>query len=219
LLRRAQAIAPQEPWTRGLALEKQLRGDNHEQAVVLAEGIIRDDVENRGGAFNLAIIGYVGSMIELGRAAAVIDFFESLKPGISTAGYMPTGIKEAFMQFMLVQALVNVGSLDTANAILDSLIRFADKVLPGWRDNAYVMATVSMMQGDRDSAIEYALQDLERPLGKNLDWSLNYEHLVWMKPLIRDERLAKRLNELRDATRLAGDAVRRMLARQASGQS
>ena len=190
MLRRAQAIAPQEPWTRGLELEKHLRADNYERAVVLAEGIIRDDIENRGGAFNLAVVGYVGSMIELGKAESVADFFETLKPGISAAGYVPPGVKEAFMQFVLVQALVHVGSFDTANAILDSLIAFGDRALPGWRDNDYVMATVSVAQGDREAAIEYAIKDLDRPLGRNLNWSFNYQHLAWLKPLLRDERLA-----------------------------
>ena len=111
-----------------------------------------------------------------------------------------------------------MGSFDTANAILDSLIAFGDRALPGWRDNDYVMATVSVAQGDREAAIEYAIKDLDRPLGRNLNWSFNYQHLAWLKPLLRDERLAKRITELKAETQAAGDEVRVMLAEQRAGQ-
>lgn len=214
MLRRAQALAPQEPMTRGLELERQLRADNYERAIVLAEGIIRGNVENRGGTYNLAIAGYVGSMIELGRADAVPAFFESVKPGISEPGYVPSSVDGAFMQFVLVHAHVSRGSFDAADALLDPLIAFADVAVPNWRDDEYFMATVEVAKRDRDSAIEYALKDLDQPLGKQLNWSFNYQHVAWMKPLLDDERLAKRIGELETETQAAGDEVRDMLAEQ-----
>jgi TolB-like protein/thioredoxin-like negative regulator of GroEL len=216
MLRRAQALAPQEPRTRRAELEMHLHADNYERAAILAEEMLRDDIENRAGTFNVAVIGYVSSMIDLDRASAVADFFESLMPGISGADYAPPGANEAFMQFMLVQALVNMGSFETANEILDSLIVFADLAIPGWRDNDYVMATVAMAQGDQETAVEYALQDLDEPLGTQLDWSFNYLHVAWMKPLLKDEQIAKRVAELEAETQAAGDEIRVLLAGQQS---
>jgi tetratricopeptide (TPR) repeat protein len=214
MLRRAQALAAQEPATRSLELLRQLRADNHERAVVLAERMILDGVDNRNGAFNVAVSGYVGSMIELGKADAVAVFFETVKPGISSPQFLPSSVNEAFMQFLLVQALVKSGAYETANAILESLERFADIAFPGWRENEYVMATLSVAQGDREAAIEYALKDLDQPLGQQLNWSLNYQHVAWMKPLLKDERVALRISELEAETLAAGNEVRALLAEQ-----
>jgi tetratricopeptide (TPR) repeat protein len=214
MLRRAQALAPQEPRTRRAELEMHLQADNYERAAILAEEMLRDDIENRGGTFYFAVIGYVSSMIDLGKANAVADFFESLKPGISRTVYAPPGGDEMFMRFMLVQALVDIGSFETANEILTSLIAFADVAIPGWRDNDYVMATVLLAQGDQEAAVEYALQDLDEPLGTQLNWSFNYQHIAWMKPLLKDEQIAKRVAELEVETQAAGDEVRVLLAGQ-----
>ncbi len=153
-------------------------------------------------------------MIDLGKASVVADFFESLKPGISSADYAPSGGDDAFMQFMLVQAMVDMGAFETANEILDSLIAFADVAIPRWRDNDYVLATVAIAQGDQDAAVEYALSDLDKTLGRQLNWSFNYQHLAWMKPLLKDERIATRVAELEAETQEAGDEVRVLLAAQ-----
>lgn len=218
MMRRAQALAPQEPTTRGLELLKQLQADNHERAVILAEDMILDQIDNRNGAMNIAVSGYVTSMIELGKADKVAGFFESVHPGISDPDYVPPSLNEAFVRLILVQALVKAGAFDTANAILESLMAFADIAIPNWRDNDYLMATVSVAQGDREAAIEYALRDLDEPLGQQMDWSANYEHVAWMKPLLKDERLALRIGELEAETDAAREEVRVLLAEQRAAQ-
>jgi TolB-like protein/cytochrome c-type biogenesis protein CcmH/NrfG len=218
MLRRAQALAPQEPATLGLELLEQLQSSNHERVVVLAKNIILDGIDNRNGVRNIAVTGYVTSMIELGKADAVAGFFESVHPGISEPGYQPPSINEAFMQFVLVQALVSAGAFDTADAIMNSLIAFADAAIPTWRDNDYVMATVSVARGDQDAAIEYALKDLSQPFNEQMNWRANYQQVAWMKPLLEDERVARRVTELEADTQAAGDEVRIMLAEQSAAQ-
>jgi len=215
MFRRAQALAPQEAWIRSLELEQQLRANNHERAVTLAKDIIVDDIENRGGAYALAVRGYVSSMIQLGKADAVADFFESVYPGISSSDYVPTELSELFMQFMLVQALVDMGSYELSNQILASLLTFADKTVPNWReDNEYTLAALSIAQGNTEAAIEYALKDLEQPLARQRNWSLNYQKMAWFKPILKDERVAQRIAELEIETQAAGDQIRAMLAEQ-----
>ena len=121
------------------------------------------------------------------------------------------------MQFILVQALVKAGAFDAANTILDSLVAYADVAVPAWRENNYVMVNVAIAQGDRDTAIEYALKDLERPLNRQLNWDFNYRHIAWIKPLLKNERIAKRIGELEAQTLAAGNEVRIMLAEQQKG--
>jgi tetratricopeptide (TPR) repeat protein len=212
MLRRAQALAPQEPWTRGLELEQQLRANNYERAAILAENIIRDGVENRGGAFNLAVVGYLSAMIELDRAGVAAEFFESINPGITTKEYVPTGLNELFMQFNVIQALLEMDAFETANAILTRLMTFADQIVPAWRDDDFTMVNVAIAQGNREEAIDYALRDLEQPLGRQLDWSFRYQHVAWLKPLLTDQRVSARIAELEAETREAGAEVRAMLA-------
>ncbi len=214
MLRRAQALAPQESATVGLELREQLRAENHERAALLAQDMILNGIDNRNGVFNIAVTGYVSSMIELGKADAVAGFFESVHPGISNPSYEPPSLNEAFIQFVLVQALVKAGAFDAANAILESLITFADVAVPSWRDNEYVMATVAVAQGDQDAAIEYALKDLSQPFNEQMNWRANYQQVAWMKPLLKDERIALRVTELESETKAAGDEVRVMLAEQ-----
>lgn len=211
MLRLARALAPQEPWTRGLELHKHMLADNYERVVILAAGMVRDNVENRGDAFDIAVLGYVSSMIELGKASTIVDFFESLTPGISEVGYTPKGVKEGTMRLLLALALAQVGSFETANTMLDELISSSDERGPGWRENNYVMATIAVARGDRESAIEYVLKALDQPLGKQMGWNLIYQHVAWMRPLLNDPRLVKRLAELEAETLAAGNEVRAML--------
>jgi TolB-like protein/Tfp pilus assembly protein PilF len=215
MFRRAQALAPQEAWIRSLELEQQIRANNHERAVTLAKDIINDDVENRGGAYSLAVRGYVSSMIQLGKADAVAEFFESVNPGITSSEYVPSELSEVFMQFMLVQALVDMGSYELSNKILTSILAFADRTLPDWRDdNEYTLAALSIAQGNTDAAIEYALKDLDQPFAKQRNWSLNYQKMAWFKPILKDKRVAQRIAELEIETQAAGDQIRAMLAEQ-----
>ena len=209
---RARAIAPQEPWTRSLELGRQLRANNHERAVLLAESIIHDDLENRGNAYSLAVAGYVSSMIELGKGELVPEFFESLIPGISGADYQPNDLKEVGIKFMIAMSLANAGSYDAAEGILNPLIVGADATAPGWREARELMMTVSIVQGDQEAAVQYAFDDLSRTLSEQMNWDLSYRHTAWVKPLLKNDRIASRLAELEVETRAAGESVRDMLA-------
>ena len=212
MFRRAEALAPDATWTRGLELERQLRAGNHERAVIAAQSIIRDNLDDRGGAFSLAVAGYVSSMIELGEAGKVGEFFESLRPGITNPGYIPTGIKDVLIQFVIVHALNDAGSVERAADLLERTVSFGDRVAPGWRDDAYIQATIAIAEGDTGRAVERALADLDNPLGRNMNWRMNYRIFAWFRPLLDSSKLAARLAELDEETERAATAVRIMLA-------
>lgn len=212
MLRRAQALAPQEAWTRSVELGRLVRARNHEDAAVLAEQMLRDDVENRGDAFNAAAIGYASSMLALDRPQAVVDLFESIRPGISLPGSQLRGAKESRLQFALVQVFKAMGSAEQAAALLEDLTAFADETAPGWRDDHYVMANVALAGNDQQAALTHALEDLGRPLGRQMDWRSRYRDVVWLEPLLTQPRIAARLEELDAETDAARDEVRIMLA-------
>ncbi len=216
---RAQALAPNEPWSRIIDLESHVFAGNTERAAILAEQMIRDDVENRGNAFNNAVIIYASSMLELGRAAVAVEFFETLYPGIGSPEYIPRSAKETVIQFVLIHLFIELGSIELAAAIGESLIAFADEIAPGWRDNDYMKANIAIAQGDMETAVKHAIDDLSRPFSENMDWRYDYELVHWMQPLVKNEEVAAKLDERRAETQQAGDEVRQMLAQRAQGGS
>lgn len=213
MFERARAMAPQAPWTRRVELERQLRAGNYERAALLAEAMLRDEVENRGDAFNLAVMAYVSSMIELGRENRVAEFFDSLHPGIAQEGYVPQNIRELVLQFSLVHAVVRSGEVERAERMVAGMIPAADAGAPGWRDNAEVRMMLAIAQGDEDAAIEYALEDLDQPLAEHMGWEIVYRHTAWVKPLLSDGRLAARIERFDELTAAAARDVAAMLAK------
>jgi TolB-like protein len=210
MLRLAQALAPEKGITKRAQLERHLYAGNIERAVVLAETMIRDAIENRRGTFDAAVSAYVSSMIELGRSDQVSVFFESVRPGITSDGYEPRAPIDSSMQFFLVMALLDRGEFELANAKLDKVIAIADAVVPGWRSNHDTMAVVSIARGDHEAAIEHALKDMKHPLGRRANWRIVYQHMSWMKPLLSDERIVARISELESLTQKAAEEVRGM---------
>jgi len=219
MFERARAMAPQEPWPRSLELERQIRADNYERVSMLAEAMIRDNVENRGDAYNMALFSYVNSMIDLGQAGRVPEFLESLRPGITSPDYRARDVKDMIMQFALVHALLEVGSVDTANRMLTTMVEVADAAAPGWRDDDEVQMLLAIARGEIDTAIEHAIADLSEPLSNQLDWEIMYRHNAWVRPVLKDERVAKRLRELDAEVDEAGRDVLEMLARRESGRA
>ena len=223
MLRRARALAPREARkearTSGVELGRLLRTRDHERAAVLAEQMLRDDVENRGEAFDAAAIGYASSMLALGRPQAVVDLFESIRPGIGVPGGRLRGAKESRMQFVLVQVFKATGALEQAAVLLEDLTALADETAPGWRDDPYTMANVALAGDDGEAALAYALEDLGRPLGRQMDWRRKYRDVVWLEPLLTQPRIAARLQELDAETDAARDEVRAMLAERSASLS
>jgi len=212
MLQQAQALAPREILTRSVQLERYLLADNYERAVAYAAEIIRDRIENRGGAFDLAVSGYVSSMIELGQAGQVADFFETVQPGISDLAYEPRGSLDSSLQFFLTMALLETGAFEAAEVKMSKVVELADRVVPEWRQYHDTMAVVAMAEGDREAAVSHALADMSQAVGRRLHWNINYRHTAWMKPLLRDPRIARRIEELDGMVRDAAAEVREMLA-------
>lgn len=210
---RAQSIAPQEPFSRSIALQSQIYANNHERVVTLAEQMLRDGLDNeRGGAFTIALAGYVNSMMELGRSSAITPVFESIYPGISSADYKITGPSDFTMRFFQVLVWANAGDFDAVNSVIDSLFEYADRGVPGWRDDNYAMVNVSLALGDHEAAVDYAIKDLSQPYSKIRNWQFGYRKAAWLSSVTKDERVAPLLQELEQETRRAADEVRAMLA-------
>ena len=192
-------------------MERELRADNYERAANLAAAMLRDDVSLRGDAWSLAVTGYVSSMIELGRSADVVDFFETLRPGIATPGYELDSFKDFLMQFAMIHALVESGDLDRSEAVLIPLEAAADAAFPRWRDDAGILAWIALMMGETADASRLALTDLSASFADQLDYELMYRHTAWLRRLSADPDIAERLAELDEEKLAAAEDVRATL--------
>ena len=208
ILQRAQAIAPQEPHTRGSTAMSLMYSRQYERLLPVARGLLEDNADNmRGGGFNIALGGYVTAMMHLGKTAEIEPYFESLRPGVGEPGFNITGGNDFMMRFVLAAVLSNQGEYDRANAILGELIEFADNVSPGWRDNDYAMMMVALIQGDEETAIKHAIADLDQPLGVNIGWQIDYQNDIVLRPVLKDRRVQERLKQLAVESEKAGKEV------------
>ncbi len=212
MLARARALAPDAPWTRILELELLWAAGNVERAILLAEQMIRDDVENRGGAWNLAMAIYAMAKIELGQAADVLAFLDSVFPGIRSQSPDEGQFRQHFAQYFLVVALAEMGEFEAANAILDPLVAWFEASVAGFDEQDGAAANIAALRGDDDVAVLRALAALDGPIGEHMDWHLNFAQAPSLASIRSDARFAARLAELEAETLVAAEEVRTFLA-------
>ena len=213
MLARAQALAPDAPLTRILELELQWEAGNIERAILLAEQMIRDEVENRLGAWSQAMVIYATAKIQLGQAVDVPAFLDSVFPDIRSQSPDEGTWRSRVAQYFLVVALAEMGDFEEANVILDPLVAWFEASIAGFDEADGPAGKIAALRGDYDTAVLRALEALDGPLGKHMDWRLNFAQAPSLAPVRNDARLAARLAELEAETLVAAEEVRAFLAK------
>ncbi len=212
MVHRATAIAPGAPWTRSMLLARHISEGNLERVVILAEQMLRDDIEDRGFAFGMAASGYVSAMIDLGRVDDIAAFLESIRAGITEPSYRPASLKDISLRFVYLHAMTAQERFEEVLAMSEALEAHLDLTFPGWRQSDFLVMNMFLSRGDIDSAIEYAIADLSLDLGSNLSWRFNYQYFAWMRPLLADQRITPLIADLEAKAATAAEDVRSMLA-------
>ena len=212
MVQRATAIAPSAPWTRSMVLARHMGAGNLERVVILAEQMLRDEVEDRGFAWGMAASGYASAMIDLGRANEVGPFLETIRNGVTGESYRPSGLKDIALRFVYLHTLTAQERFDEVTAKSEALEQYLDEAFPGWRQDYYLMANMYLSRGDSESAADFAVSDLSRSLGNNLSWRFNYQYFAWTRPLLNDQRIKPLIDDLEAKSASAALDVRNMLA-------
>jgi TolB-like protein/Flp pilus assembly protein TadD len=206
---RAIAIAPDNAWVRGLNLYRLLLLDDHARARELSERMLRDDIDNRWGAYRLAVMVFVSTMTELGKTDEALTILEELQPGVSSPEYHPRSIKEHALQYYAVLTLAQSQSKEETLNVLDAVVPRWDVSFPSWRDYPGLVAPIVMARGQTEISIELTLKDLENVWDTPEQWPyLVYRHIVFYKALATEPLVVERLTELDAEAKKAGEEIR-----------
>ena len=205
---RSIAIAPYSAWVRGLKLYRLLLLDYHERARELSERMLRDDIDNRWGAYQLAVMVFVSTMTELGKTDEALTILEELQPGVSSPDFHPRSFKEQALQYYAVLALAQSQSKEEALSVLDAVVPRWDVSFPSWRDYPGLVALIVMARGQTEISIELTLKDLENIWNTPEQWPyLVYRHIVFYKALATEPLVVERLTELDAEAKKAGEDI------------
>jgi TolB-like protein/tetratricopeptide (TPR) repeat protein len=208
-LHRATTIAPDKIWVRLAELYRLLLLGDQVQVRELSEAMLRDDIEDRWGAYRMAVMVYVSTMCQSGKTDEALTVLEELRPGISSVDFHPRTIKEQALQYHAVLALAPSQSDEEIVTVLDAVVPRWDESFPRWRDVPGIVAPIAMARGRTEMAVELMLQNLEGGLelsGNQLPY-LKYRHIDYYEALATEPPVAERLAELDAESKKAGEDI------------
>jgi len=205
-LQRARSIAPDNAVVRKARLARMLLHD-HRQARDLSEAMLRDDIENRWGAYQWAATVFVSTMTELGETNTALAVLEELQPGVTLPDFEPQGNKQQALQFVAVLALAQTQSSEETLSLLDIIVPRWDRSFPGWRGASWAVAPIEMARGNTELAIELALKHLLDQNSLAEGDATYYRHLYYWKALALQPAVATRLAELDVERKKGGEDI------------
>jgi len=204
-LYRATAIAPDNRVVRKARLYRLVLQD-HARAREMSEVMLRDDIDNRWGTYQLAATVFVSTMTELGETDQALAVLEELRPGVTSPNFEPQNNKQLTLQFVAVLALAQSQSREETQRLLETVMPRWEKPFPGWGRN-WRVAAIEMARGDTKLAIEQALKDLSLKSLIDREDAVRYRHLYFWKALALQPAVAVRLNELDAEMKKGGEEI------------
>jgi TolB-like protein len=210
-LQRAIMVAPDRAYVRRAQLFRHVMLGNYLGAREMSETMLRDDIEDRLGTYWSAVMVFMSTMSELGKANEALAVLEELKPGVSSPDFHPGAWKEMALQYYAVLTLAQSRPKDDTLSMLDAVVPRWDKSFPAWRYEAGLAAPIASARGQTDIAVELALSDLETGMAilfTNYGWGLFlYQYINDYKTLALQPAVAERLSELKTEATEAGEDI------------
>ena len=175
----------------------------------MSEVMLRDDIVSRFGTYQLAATVFVSTMTELGETDQALAVLEELRPGVTSPNFEPQNNKQLTLQFVAVLALAQSQSREETQRLLDAVVPCWDQSFPNWRQGSGWVAAIELARGNKELAIELALEDLARRGSMpDLDATTRYRHLYFWKALAQEPKVAARLAELDAEAKRGGEEIR-----------
>jgi tetratricopeptide (TPR) repeat protein len=183
---------------------------NHDEArrLLLAESMLRDNVDTRRGGFHRALVSYADLMTEKGQAREAWDFLKSTFPGMDAHGQPPESMKLLDVRRSGVELMAWFEPADRFNSALDQLIETERTANPRWLGSTRYRLENHLLRGEIDQALTIAL---EEDLNQVITMMLDYRHR-YATPLYRElsqiPEVAAQLREIDAETRALSEQVR-----------
>jgi len=202
----ANAIDPGDGFVQLAKLYRLLLFDDHTEAIAMSEIRLRNDIDDsRGHSFGVVV--FLSTMTEAGRTENALDVLEELWPGVTSPDFEPVGEQEVVLRGHVL--LFMARSLGTVEA-LDTLNQFTER----WGNSSRffvwrrVRASTAMVRGEKERAVELALESLEEglELGDAIPYQI-FRYSDHLLALAQEPAVAERLAELDVEAKQAGKDV------------
>lgn len=162
-------MAPQSAVGRKVRLQQAYASGDMEQALLLAQNMIKDQVSIRQRSLITALDIHSELMSASGREQEAYDFLLSVRPGLEDFATFPGDWKAVQMQRRMVQLMHAFKSPEeTRQAWLDYTTTL-DRAFPRWRESTTNQILAELMQGRPDEAERLAIDvHLSQPVASNL---------------------------------------------------
>ncbi len=163
------AMAPQSAVGRRVRLEQTYASGDMEQALLLAQSMIKDQVSIRHNSLFTALAVHNELMSANGREQEAYDFLLSVRPGLEDFATFPDDYKGVQMQrYMLLIMHAFKSPEEVRQAWLD-FSTVMDRAFPRWREFTENQILDELMQGRLDEAERLAIDvHLSKPISSNL---------------------------------------------------
>ena len=206
-LQRATLMAPEMAVVKATKLYQLILQDDHSRTRELSESMLRDDIDNRRGAYKFALIAFLSAMSDLDKLDEALIILEELRPGVSSPDFYPLTFKDQVLQYHAVLALAQRQSQQENLIMLDSIVPRWDESFPFWRNSPRFVAPITMARGQTKAAVKFMLDDLDDGLAEFNYFSqqLPYQHISYYKALTLESPIAARLEELNAEAKKVGE--------------
>jgi len=202
----ANAIDPGDGFVQLAKLYRLLLFDDHTEALAMSEIRLRNDIDvSRGHSFDVVV--FLSTMTEAGRTENALEVLEELWPGVTSPDFEPVGEQEVMLRGHVL--LFMARSLGTVEA-LHTLNQFTER----WENSSRffvwrrVRASIAMARGEKERAVELALESLEEglELGDAIPYPI-FRYSDHLLALAKEPAVAERLAELDVEAKQAGKDV------------
>jgi len=173
------ALAPQSAVGRRIQLQQTYARGNKDQALLMAQSMIRDQVSIRQRSLSTALDIHNELMSANGREQEAYDFLLSVRPGLEDFATFPGDWKGLQMQRRMVLLMVAFKSPEESRQAWLDHSSTMDRSFPRWRANIQNQLLDEIMQGRPDEAERLAIDvHLSQPISSNLR---RVEELQWVE--------------------------------------